>query len=235
MHLSTTCDGSFWRCRRLHSWSLLGFHTSSNCLWTCLRWCLNASLTAENAEMTEVRKQYLRNTFQMSNIRKERQRTHTGTKTNSNAYLTRLFFTIADSICFFKTTPRSWKPYKWKMSDTFRQRETKLREPKASPGHDVVITGWYTLQVPFIQAAHLSKSDAWSSFDDCFELNVCYYRYYVKLPMLGEGDYAAFGSILPLSCLAAGAEQRLGFCLSIRLHRGRYHTHTHTHTYSRYT
>lgn len=67
-------------------------------------------------------------------------------------------------------------------------------------------------------------------FDDYFELNACYYRYYMKLPVLGEGDYGAFRSILPLSCLAAGAEQRLGFCLSIRLHRGGYHTHT-----SRYT
>ena len=48
----------------------------------------------------------------------------------------------------------------------------------------------------------------------------------MKLPVLGEGDYGAFGSILPLSCLAAGAEERLGLCLSIRLHRGGYHTHT---------
>lgn len=37
----------------------------------------------------------------------------------------------------------------------------------------------------------------------------------MKLPGLGEGDYGAFGSILPLSCLAAGAVERLGFCLSI--------------------
>lgn len=68
-----------------------------------------------------------------------------------------------------------------------------------------------------------------TDFDDYFELNVCYYRYYMKLPVLGEGDYGAFGSILPLS-LAAGAEEPLALCLSIRLHRGSYHTHT-----SRYT
>lgn len=37
----------------------------------------------------------------------------------------------------------------------------------------------------------------------------------MKLPVLGEGDYGALGSILPLSCLAAGAEERLGFCPSI--------------------
>lgn len=59
------------------------------------------------------------------------------------------------------------------------------------------------------------------------ELNACYYRYYMKLPMLGEGDYRAFGSILPLSCLAAGARERLGLCLSIRLHRGGYLTRRH--------
>lgn len=41
--------------------------------------------------------------------------------------------------------------------------------------------------------AHLLKSDAQSSFDDYFELNVCYYRYYMKLPVLGEGDYGAYG------------------------------------------
>lgn len=128
---------------------------------------------------------------------------------------------------------RTW--VKWFRGVVIRQTEKKV-----SSGHNVVITDWYTLQVPFIQTAHLSKSDAQSSFDDYFELNVCYYRYYMKLPVLGEGDYGAFGSILPLSCLAAGAEERLGFCLSIRLHSGDYHTDTHhihvtttyQHTYS---
>lgn len=45
---------------------------------------------------------------------------------------------------------------------------------------------------------------------------------------LGERDYHAFGSILPLSCLAVGARQRLGLCLSIRLQKGvGYHTLQH--------
>lgn len=85
-----------------------------------------------------------------------------------------------------------------------------------------------TLFRALILTAHLSKSEALSSFDDCFELNACYYRYYMKLPVLGEGDYGALGSILPLSCLAAGAKERLGFCLSIWLRRGGYQTHKHT-------
>lgn len=34
--------------------------------------------------------------------------------------------------------------------------------------------------------------------------------------MLGEGDYDAFGSILPLRCLAAAAEERLDL-LSVNL------------------
>lgn len=80
----------------------------------------------------------------------------------------------------------------------------------------------------FIQTAHLSISDAHCSFDEYFELNVCYYRYYMKLPMLGEGDYGTFGSILPLSCLTAGAGVRLGLCLSIQLQRSGYHMHAHT-------
>lgn len=85
-----------------------------------------------------------------------------------------------------------------------------------------------TLFRALILTAHLSKSEALSSFDDCFELNACYFRYYMKLPVLGEGDYGALGSILPLSCLAAGAKERLGFCLSIWLRRGGYQTHKHT-------
>lgn len=50
---------------------------------------------------------------------------------------------------------------------------------------------------------------------------------------IGEGDYRAFGSILPLSCLAAGARRRLGLCLSIRLQRGGRLSHTLTCTHAR--
>lgn len=37
----------------------------------------------------------------------------------------------------------------------------------------------------------------------------------MKLPVLGEGVSGAFGSLLPLSCLAGATEERLGLCLSI--------------------
>lgn len=120
------------------------------------------------------------------------------------------------------------------MSGTFRQSRTKgvkviqrsggkerWRESE-SGGHGGCS---YRLVYSFIQRAHLSISDARRSFDEYFELNACYYRYSTKLPMLGEGDYGTFGSILPLSCLAAGAGERLGLCLSIRLHRSGYRTH----------
>lgn len=73
----------------------------------------------------------------------------------------------------------------------------------------------------------VTSSDAWRSFDDYLELNVCYYRYYMKLPVLAEGDYDGFGSILPLGCSAA--RERLDLCLSIWLitHRNTQRTHTH--------
>lgn len=103
----------------------------------------------------------------------------------------------------------------------FRERNEVIRWPHCCPCRID------TLFRALILTAHLSKSEALSSFDDCFELNACYYRYYMKLPVLGEGDYGALGSILPLSYLAAGAEERLGFCPSIWLRRGGYHTHKH--------
>lgn len=76
-------------------------------------------LTAENKKWQEVCKLYCTKAFQMSNIRK-----HTCRRIQRkwNLHLTQLFFTMRDSICFFKTTPKSWKAQS-NLRNTFRQRD----------------------------------------------------------------------------------------------------------------